>query len=82
MVSCGSGFSRHDKVSKGAKKTAPGGKLPPEAKRALGAPCPGYSLSGCVPSLKEPVLSRVVSADFFAGSSCFSVVSTDDLRGP
>jgi len=33
-----SDFRRHNKVSKGSKKTAPDGKHPPEARSALGAP--------------------------------------------
>lgn len=47
---CGVGFSEAWQGVQGAKKTAPDGKLPPEARRALGAPWPGYSSSGCVPA--------------------------------
>ena len=49
MASAAADFRRHGKVSKG-QETAPGGRLPPEAQRALGAPRLGYSSSGCVPA--------------------------------
>ncbi len=43
-------FRRHGKVSKGCKKNGPRRETPTRGRRALGAPWPGYSSSGCVPA--------------------------------
>jgi len=61
----------HGSCTRYAAKAAPG--------RSTDNPVPKTS---CVPSLKEPLLSRVVSADCIAWVECVCVAWADDQRGP
>ena len=53
---CAAGFFRHGSgVQWDAKKTAPGDKNHQGPGHAIGAPEPGYPLSGCVPAEPDSV---------------------------